>query len=61
MGGKKIIKDDAIKLSKKDNKKVTKLTSQVPYHEGRGEKEEVEKIKQQIEAIWQRTREESWA
>jgi len=48
-------------LNRKDNKKVTKLTSQVPYHEGRGEKEEVEKIKQQIETIWQKTRDASWA
>lgn len=32
-------------LNRKDNKKVTKLTSQVPYHEGRGEKGRGEKDK----------------
>lgn len=44
-------------LSKKDQKKVTKLESQIPYHEGRGNKDEVVKIKEQIEAIWTKTKE----
>eukprot|EP00534_Pseudo-nitzschia_fraudulenta_P000653 CAMPEP_0201117420 /NCGR_PEP_ID=MMETSP0850-20130426/1351_1 /ASSEMBLY_ACC=CAM_ASM_000622 /TAXON_ID=183588 /ORGANISM="Pseudo-nitzschia fraudulenta, Strain WWA7" /LENGTH=65 /DNA_ID=CAMNT_0047381689 /DNA_START=319 /DNA_END=516 /DNA_ORIENTATION=- len=44
-------------LSKKDLKKVTKLESQIPYHEGRGNKDEVVKIKDQIEKIWTKTRE----
>jgi hypothetical protein len=45
-----------IVLSKKDLKKVTKLEAQIPYHEGRGNKEEVEKIKEQVAAIWEKTR-----
>lgn len=36
---------------------MTKLESQIPYHEGRGNMEEVTKIKEQIEAIWEKTRE----
>ena len=43
---------------RKDQKKVTKLEAQIPYHEGRGNVEEVNKIKQQIEAIWAKAREE---
>lgn len=46
---------------RKDQKKVDKLTAQIPYHEGRGNKEEVEKIKSQVEAIWTKTREAAWA
>ena len=37
---------------RKDAKKVAKLESQIPYHEGRGNKDEAEKIRQQIKAIW---------
>lgn len=54
--GKKQVIEEAT-LSKKDQKKVTKLESQIPYHEGRGNKDEVQKIKDQIEKIWQKTRE----
>lgn len=62
MGGKKNSKsDDEITLSKKDKKKVDKLQSQIPYHEGRGNKEEVEKIKQQVEDIWERTKAAAFA
>ena len=43
--------------TRKDAKKVHKLESQIPYHEGRGNNEEVEKIKAQIDAIWAKTRE----
>ena len=46
---------------RKDQKKVTKLEAQIPYHEGRGNKEEVVKIKEQIDAIWAKARESSWA
>jgi len=46
---------------RKDQKKVDKLTAQIPYHEGRGNFEEVEKIRQQVEAIWQKTREAAFA
>ena len=46
---------------RKEQKKVTKLEAQIPYHEGRGNKDEVEKIKEQIEAIWQKAREAAWA
>lgn len=41
---------------RKDQKKVTKLEAQIPYHEGRGNKDEVTKIKEQIESIWEKTR-----
>jgi len=33
----------------------------IPYHEGRQNASEVEKIKQQIDEIWKRTREAAWA
>jgi hypothetical protein len=46
---------------RKDAKKVHKLEAQIPYHEGRGNKDEVEKIKQQIDAIWTKTREAALA
>lgn len=46
---------------RKDAKKVSKLEAQIPYHEGRGNKEEVEKIKQQVETIWAKTREAALA
>ena len=46
---------------RKDQKKVDKLTAQIPYHEGRGNKEEVAKIKEQVEAIWEKTREAAYA
>lgn len=42
---------------RKDAKKVSKLEAQIPYHEGRGNQEEVAKIKEQIEAIWEKARE----
>jgi hypothetical protein len=48
-------------ISRKDQKKVDKLTATIPYHEGRGNKEEVEKIKQQIDDIWKKAREAAWA
>lgn len=53
---KKRIVEDAT-LSKKDAKKVSKLESQIPYHEARGSKDEVQKIKDQVEKIWTKTRE----
>jgi len=43
--------------SHQEQKKVTKLESQIPYHEGRGNKDEVEKIRSQVEAIWEKARE----
>jgi hypothetical protein len=46
-----------IAADRKDLKKVTKLEAQIPYHEGRGNKEEVEKIKAQVADIWAKTRE----
>jgi hypothetical protein len=42
---------------RKDAKKVSKLEAQIPYHEGRSNKEEVAKIKEQVAAIWKKTRE----
>ncbi|KAL9178633.1 hypothetical protein ACHAXT_001971 [Thalassiosira profunda] len=59
--GRKQQKEEEITLSKKDQKKVDKLTAQIPYHEGRGNKEEVAKIKEQVEAIWEKTREAAYA
>jgi enamine deaminase RidA (YjgF/YER057c/UK114 family) len=47
--------------NRKDAKKVSKLEAQIPYHEGRGNKEEVAKIKEQIDAIWEKTREAAYA
>jgi hypothetical protein len=38
---------------------VTKLEAQIPYHEGRSNKEEVIKIRQQIDAIWDKTRQQA--
>ena len=38
--------------NRKDQKKVSKLEAQIPYHEGRGNKEEVDKIKEQVKDIW---------
>jgi len=54
---KKNVKEPEMVLSKKDLKKVTKLESQIPYHEGRGNKEEVQKVRDQIAAIWTKTKE----
>eukprot|EP00587_Corethron_hystrix_P015239 CAMPEP_0113325598 /NCGR_PEP_ID=MMETSP0010_2-20120614/17878_1 /TAXON_ID=216773 ORGANISM="Corethron hystrix, Strain 308" /NCGR_SAMPLE_ID=MMETSP0010_2 /ASSEMBLY_ACC=CAM_ASM_000155 /LENGTH=44 /DNA_ID=CAMNT_0000185483 /DNA_START=74 /DNA_END=205 /DNA_ORIENTATION=+ /assembly_acc=CAM_ASM_000155 len=34
-----------VTLNKKEAKKVSKLEAQIPFHEGRGNKEEAEKIK----------------
>lgn len=47
--------------NRKDQKKVDKLLAQIPYHEGRRNTEEVEKIKQKVDAIWQKTREAAYA
>jgi hypothetical protein len=43
--------------NRKDAKKVSKLEAQIPYHEGRGNLEEVQKIKDQVAAIWEKARE----
>ena len=40
---------------------MTKLEAQIPYFEGRGQKEEVEKIKEQVAEIWKKTREAAFA
>ena len=47
--------------NRKDAKKVSKLEAQIPYHEGRGNKDEVEKIKQQVADIWEKAREAAFA
>eukprot|EP00571_Detonula_confervacea_P014041 CAMPEP_0172311260 /NCGR_PEP_ID=MMETSP1058-20130122/14378_1 /TAXON_ID=83371 /ORGANISM="Detonula confervacea, Strain CCMP 353" /LENGTH=64 /DNA_ID=CAMNT_0013024389 /DNA_START=95 /DNA_END=289 /DNA_ORIENTATION=- len=52
MGKKQQPKEEDLTLSKKEQKKVDKLSAQIPYHEGRGNKEEVTKIKEQVDAIW---------
>jgi hypothetical protein len=46
---------------RKDQKKVQKLEAQIPYHEGRGNKEEVVKIKEQIAGIWEKAKEAALA
>ena len=46
---------------RKDEKKVGKLEAQIPFHDSRGNKEEVEKIKQKIQVIWDKTREAAYA
>ena len=52
---KKVVEEE-ITLSKKDQKKVAKLEAQIPYHQGRGDMEEVEKIKGQVEVLWAKAR-----
>ena len=47
-------------MPRKDQKKVVKLTAMIPYHEGRRNDAEVAKIKEQVESIWQKTKEASW-
>ena len=47
--------------NRKDQKKVTKLEAQIPYHEGRGNKEEAEKLRQQIADIWDKAKETAFA
>eukprot|EP00565_Helicotheca_tamesis_P008013 CAMPEP_0185728244 /NCGR_PEP_ID=MMETSP1171-20130828/3657_1 /TAXON_ID=374046 /ORGANISM="Helicotheca tamensis, Strain CCMP826" /LENGTH=60 /DNA_ID=CAMNT_0028396927 /DNA_START=113 /DNA_END=295 /DNA_ORIENTATION=+ len=59
--GKKKTKEEEVTLTKKDKKKVLKLEAQIPYHEGRGNKEEVDKIRQQVEEIWEKAREAHYA
>eukprot|EP00563_Minutocellus_polymorphus_P015373 CAMPEP_0181057812 /NCGR_PEP_ID=MMETSP1070-20121207/20456_1 /TAXON_ID=265543 /ORGANISM="Minutocellus polymorphus, Strain NH13" /LENGTH=63 /DNA_ID=CAMNT_0023137263 /DNA_START=131 /DNA_END=322 /DNA_ORIENTATION=+ len=62
MGGKgKKQKEEEVTLNKKDQKKVTKLEAQIPYHEGRGDKEEADKIRQKIDAIWAKAKEAAFA
>lgn len=46
-----------LRLYRKDQKKVGKLEAQIPYHEGRGNFEEVDKIKEQIAAIYTKAKE----
>jgi hypothetical protein len=46
----------ATQNNRKDLKKVTKLEAQIPYHEGRGNKDEVVKIKEQIADIWEKAK-----
>lgn len=48
-------------VNRKDQKKVTKLEAQIPYHEGRGDKEEADKIRQKIDAIWAKAKEAAFA
>jgi hypothetical protein len=50
-----------LSCSRKDAKKVSKLEAQIPYHEGRGDKEAAEKIRQQIDDIWTKTKEAALA
>ena len=48
-------------INRKDQKKVNKLEAMIPFHVGRSNTEEVEKIKQQVAKIWEKTREAAWA
>jgi len=36
---------------------VAKLEAQIPYHEGRGEADKVDKLKDQIKSIWDKAKE----
>jgi len=47
--------------SRKDAKKVQKLEAQIPYHEGRGNKDEAQKIRDQVAAIWEKAKEAAFA
>mmetsp|Transcript_9462 Transcript_9462/g.26975 ORF Transcript_9462/g.26975 Transcript_9462/m.26975 type:complete len:104 (+) Transcript_9462:179-490(+) len=49
--------EEDVDLNKKDAKTVAKLAAQIPYHEGRDEYDEVDKIQSQIEAIRNKARE----
>jgi len=59
--GRKQPKEEELTLSKKDKKKVDKLTAQIPYHQGRGNMEGVTKIKEQIDSIWEKAKEAQFA
>jgi len=59
--GRKQPKEEELTLSKKEKKKVDKLTAQIPYHQGRGNMEEVTKIKGQIDSIWEKAKEAQFA
>jgi len=52
-----LLSPPSIANCRKDQKKVDKLTAQIPYHDGRGEKDEVEKIKGRIDSIWAKAKE----
>jgi len=47
--------------NRREAKKVSKLEAQIPFHEGRGNKEEAEKIKEQIKSIWEKATEAAYA
>eukprot|EP00977_Amphora_coffeiformis_P001768 scaffold351_cov148-Amphora_coffeaeformis.AAC.13 len=53
--------DIEVKLSKKDQKKVDKLQAQIPFHESRGNKDEVAKIQQQIDDLWSKAKEAAYS
>ena len=59
MGGNKNKKEaeEVLTLNKKDQKKVDKLTSMIPYHEGRKNQVDADKCKEQIAAIWANAKE----
>jgi hypothetical protein len=46
---------------RKDLKKVHKLESQIPYHEGRGNMDEANKIREQVASIWEKAKQDSFA
>eukprot|EP00546_Thalassionema_frauenfeldii_P011144 CAMPEP_0178911792 /NCGR_PEP_ID=MMETSP0786-20121207/9897_1 /TAXON_ID=186022 /ORGANISM="Thalassionema frauenfeldii, Strain CCMP 1798" /LENGTH=63 /DNA_ID=CAMNT_0020584289 /DNA_START=112 /DNA_END=303 /DNA_ORIENTATION=- len=57
MGKSKKQKEDiAFQLNKKDQKKVDKLEAQIPYHEARKETEHIEKLRKQIDGIWEKAK-----
>eukprot|EP00566_Odontella_aurita_P031229 CAMPEP_0113539082 /NCGR_PEP_ID=MMETSP0015_2-20120614/7725_1 /TAXON_ID=2838 /ORGANISM="Odontella" /LENGTH=61 /DNA_ID=CAMNT_0000438731 /DNA_START=142 /DNA_END=327 /DNA_ORIENTATION=+ /assembly_acc=CAM_ASM_000160 len=51
---KKQQKEEEFTLSKKGAKKVAKLEAQIPYYVGRGETDEVDKIKEKVASIRQK-------
>jgi hypothetical protein len=44
-------------INRKDLKKVSKLESMIPYYEARKQTDEIDKLKSQINAIWDKARE----
>jgi len=51
-------KEQEVVLSKKELKKIAKLEPKIVFHEGRNEKDEAQKIRDQIANIWDKARQE---
>jgi|EP00590_Aulacoseira_subarctica_P002234 hypothetical protein len=60
-GNKKSKAEEEVVLSKKDQKKVSKLEAQIPYYLGRNQPEEVDKVKEQIADIWAKAKQAAFS